>query len=147
MKAITIWNPYPYLIGYGHKHNETRSWATDYRGKIAIHSAKKNDKKIELLKLNLLQFFSGNKAIQDVLTMQQQHGAVICTAYLTDCILIDEKFLKSLSKIEYVLGNYEIGRYAWKLENVHMLAEPVPAKGQQRLWNWKGDCDYGVQGS
>ena len=32
MKAITIWQPWAEFIAAGVKHNETRSWATKYRG-------------------------------------------------------------------------------------------------------------------
>lgn len=41
MKAITIWQPWAEFIAAGVKHNETRSWATKYRGPIAIHAAVK----------------------------------------------------------------------------------------------------------
>jgi len=40
MKAITIHQPYASLIACGAKIYETRSWATKYRGKIAIHAGK-----------------------------------------------------------------------------------------------------------
>ena len=42
MKAITIWQPWAEFIAAGVKHNETRSWATKYRGPIAIHAAVKH---------------------------------------------------------------------------------------------------------
>ena len=41
MKAITLWQPWASLIACGAKKYETRSWATRYRGPIAIHAAKK----------------------------------------------------------------------------------------------------------
>lgn len=40
MKAITIWQPWASLLVCGEKKYETRSWATSYRGPIAIHAAK-----------------------------------------------------------------------------------------------------------
>ncbi len=40
MKAITIWQPWSSLLACGAKGFETRSWATSYRGPIAIHAAK-----------------------------------------------------------------------------------------------------------
>ncbi len=46
MKAITIWQPWASLIACGAKKFETRSWATNYRGPIAIHVAKKDVRKI-----------------------------------------------------------------------------------------------------
>ena len=39
MKAITIWQPWATLLPLGIKLYETRSWATSYRGPIAIHAA------------------------------------------------------------------------------------------------------------
>ena len=39
MKAITIWQPWATLLPLGVKLYETRSWATSYRGPIAIHAA------------------------------------------------------------------------------------------------------------
>ena len=41
MKAITIWQPWASLLASGRKRYETRSWATTYRGPIAIHAAKR----------------------------------------------------------------------------------------------------------
>lgn len=33
-------------------------------------------------------------------------------------------------------GDYTPGRFAWLLENIAWLAEPVPARGHQQLWEW-----------
>ena len=35
------------------------------------------------------------------------------------------------------LGDWTPGRYAWELRNIKLLPEPIPAKGQQGLWNWE----------
>jgi len=40
MKALTLTQPWATLIACGAKRIETRSWATDFRGRIAIHAAK-----------------------------------------------------------------------------------------------------------
>ena len=32
MKAITVWQPWAWLLAAGIKHDETRSWRTNYRG-------------------------------------------------------------------------------------------------------------------
>lgn len=39
---------------------------------------------------------------------------------------------------EMLFGDWTPGRYAWEIANVQMLPEPIPAKGQQGLWNWNG---------
>jgi hypothetical protein len=38
---------------------------------------------------------------------------------------------------EFYFGNYSEGRYAWILENIQPLPEPIPAKGAQGLWEWR----------
>jgi len=40
MKAISLWEPWATAIAIGAKKIETRSWATSYRGPLAIHAAK-----------------------------------------------------------------------------------------------------------
>lgn len=39
MKAITLTQPWATLVAIGAKQIETRSWATSYRGPLAIHAA------------------------------------------------------------------------------------------------------------
>ena len=48
MKALTIWQPWASLIAGGAKQYETRSWATQYRGPIAIHAAARYTRKWDL---------------------------------------------------------------------------------------------------
>lgn len=33
-------------------------------------------------------------------------------------------------------GDFQPGRWAWMLSDVDVLAEPIPAKGKQGLWEW-----------
>lgn len=33
-------------------------------------------------------------------------------------------------------GDFSHGRYAWMLQGMTQLAEPIPARGRQGLWNW-----------
>ncbi len=40
MKAITLHQPWATLVAVGAKRIETRSWATSYRGPLAIHAAR-----------------------------------------------------------------------------------------------------------
>jgi len=40
MKALTVRQPYATLIARGVKTIETRSWRTNYRGRLAIHAGK-----------------------------------------------------------------------------------------------------------
>ena len=39
MVALSLWQPWAYLVVTGAKKIETRTWKTNYRGPIAIHAA------------------------------------------------------------------------------------------------------------
>ena len=125
MKALTIWQPYAQAIALGLKKFETRSWPTKHRGKIAIHASVKSlSKELKLL--------ADRYNITNV-----SFGKIIVVADLTDCILITEDFTKTQSQSELDLGNWYIGNYAWKLENIQILTPPQKATGKQGLWNWE----------
>jgi hypothetical protein len=49
MKALTILEPWASIIACGAKQIETRSWSTKYRGSIAIHAGKDQDKRMSAL--------------------------------------------------------------------------------------------------
>ena len=65
------------------------------------------------------------------------YGYIICKAKLVDCVYMDEKFMSEIkqNKTEYICGYYEIGRYAWILDDVKII-EPIKAKGQLGIWNY-----------
>lgn len=37
---------------------------------------------------------------------------------------------------EMLFGDWTQGRYAWEFANMRMLAQPIPATGHQRIWNF-----------
>ena len=155
MKAITLWQPWASLLGCGAKKYETRSWATSYRGPIAIHAAKKEfntdvylDRELQWLAdgLNLPDIYSFN-----ILPL----GCVIATAQLVACheIVKDNfgnfyagkqtnqigeinNYGKRVDDKEVFLGNWEPGHYAWEFTDMKLLDQPIIYKGKQRLWNF-----------
>lgn len=123
MKVLTIREPWASLIINGYKKYEFRSWKTNYRGKILIHTSQKIEKEM------LSRFKDYN--------LNCIGGAIIGEAELTDCILVDENFNQSLRKIDNVVygRSNHVEKYAWKLENVKKYDEPIPMKGKLGLWN------------
>lgn len=142
MKAITIWQPWSEFIAAGVKHNETRSWATKYRGPIAIHAAVKPIRQVvpllseKAFGLMVEKLEKASMANGELLTYFN-YGEVIATAELVACHLITEEYLSTLPDTEKALGDYSLGRYEWELRNVKELPEPIKAKGQQGLWSWE----------
>ena len=126
MKAITLHQPWASAIALGFKHYETRSWKTNYRGLIAIHAAKRPLDNPSFAK----QFFD---------TDNLPFGSVVAVADLVDCLPMTEDLIDSMSVTERVFGDWCSGRFAWQLENIRPLKEPVPYKGMQGLWTLPDD--------
>lgn len=172
MKAITIWQPWASLLAIGAKKYETRSWATNYRGPIAIHAAKKDPCMISFIGLDEFDAAASEaleKAGQSYTWCLLPKGKIIATAELVNVWYIvahpgtnidiakhipigaesmtNDKHATDFSDYfvpteqEILFGDWTPGRYAWELANVKMLPEPIPAKGQQRIWNWEENCE------
>ena len=126
MKVITIREPFATLIKDKVKIYETRSWKTNYRGEIYIHAAKIRSKA------------SNANIASTYLKSKENPEHIICKCLLKDCIYIDNNFINEVkkNKEEYNSGRYEVGRYAWQLEVIEVLEEPIYAKGQLGIWNF-----------
>ncbi len=144
MKAIIIWQPWASLLVSGRKKYETRSWATSYRGPIAIHAAKRPVRQtIDALVADrgagwlTLDYFDSLFMRPGELN-QLPTGAIVGTAILTRCNLVTEAFVAKLTPMELALGDFTLGRYAWEFHGMIPVDLPVPAKGMQGLWEWRG---------
>jgi activating signal cointegrator 1 len=129
MKIITIQQPWAAFVAKGIKRYETRSWQTEYRGLIAIHAAKESPMKLgECVELyRKIRELGGDPGS----SLKFDYSKIVAIAELKNIYLIEESL--SASPIEKLVGNWEHGRYAWKLENVVALPEPIQFKGRQGL--------------
>lgn len=129
MKVISLKEPYASLIVNGTKRIETRSWKTNYRGKLYIHASASKISKDILSRKELME-------LVDIDNLY--YGKIVCSCDLVDCILMTDEFISSVKKNrgEYLSGEYAVGRYAWILENIQILDEMIPAKGQLGIWNF-----------
>ncbi|MBE9216722.1 ASCH domain-containing protein [Plectonema cf. radiosum LEGE 06105] len=131
LKAISLWQPYCSLIPLGLKHYETRSWKTNYRGKLLICSTAKSTKTQyqQYLKIcNELKL-----PTWDETNFPQGQAIALCD--LTDCIEMTPEFIAQQSQTEIKSGDWQVGRYAWKLENIQPITEPFAVKGKQGLFD------------
>ena len=126
MKVLTIKEPFATLIMNEIKHIETRSWKTNYRGEIYIQASISKIKKEIYERKELVKLFEN---------LDMHYGNIICKVYLKDCIYMDEDFVKSINHQEYVCGRYEVGRYAWILDNIEIIS-PIKVKGKLGIWNY-----------
>jgi hypothetical protein len=136
MKAITLWEPWATAMALGIKHNETRSWPTNYRGELAICAAKR-----PLDEIGRLLCADLDVGI-DVLSF----GCVLCVVKLQGCqpadLVINGTF--ALSGAEELCGNYTTGRWVWMTDGLRALRSPVPVIGRQGLFNLPADIESKV---
>ncbi len=109
LKAISLWQPWASLIPLGLKHYETRSWKTNYRGKLLICSTATNTK------LQHQQYLKIYEQLQLLPWSDFPHGQAIAICDLVDCIEMTAEFIEQQSKTEILCGDWQVGRYAWKL--------------------------------
>jgi hypothetical protein len=141
MKTITLWQPWASLIACGAKRIETRSWETSYRGELAIHAAKSTPTYVtriisEPTFAGLLVEHLGTiqrNLFAEARLKQFPAGVVLAMCRLVDCIPAEDS---APSDQEHIFGDFRTGRYAWILEDIKPLAEPIPATGKQGLWEW-----------
>lgn len=148
IRVLTLWQPWASFIAHLFKEYETRSWSTSYRGKIAIHAAKRPIDQDGIDTIAKVSAITGGKSPklwgkpQQPLVDNYPCGVIVAIADLTNCLkmsswgtpqqgLIDIDF--EVTELEYAVGNWQEGRYAWRLENVLALPKPIPFKGGQGL--------------
>lgn len=155
MKAITLTQPWATLVAVGAKRYETRSWSTTYRGPLAIHAAKGMPRWARYFmaedpcRTALLE-----AALTPAIAFAPPRGVIVAICDLTGCT--DAAWIKSMnwrlegSKEpnpalinEWAFGDFSEGRYAWRLENVRRLPEPIPTKGALGLWEWNDAYPFG----
>jgi hypothetical protein len=151
MKALTLYQPWATLIATGHKRIETRSWATKYRGPLAIHAGKNTGFMIGAQKIvddEPFRSVMGN-IYRAANTTPFPLGVIVATCEL---VWIEElgKYTWEMhqagwrignhfwetSEQEKAFGDYTPGRFAWFLDDVQPLSQPISAKGAMGLWEW-----------
>ena len=145
MKALTIKQPWAWLIAHGYKNVENRTWRTNYRGNLLIHVSKScSDLEPEIFitvakilkKLghkNTANFFSWYKtSINDISDreaflrfLKNQRGKVIAQTNLVDVNQIDKE------QNPWAIS----GQYQFVLENAIPLENPFAIRGKLGIWD------------
>ena len=139
IKAITLHQPWASLIAAGLKTIETRTWATNHRGPLAIHASMTPD--LEALSapdrgLFDEAFSAPDRGLLDaVIALARRQGwelpfptgVIVAMADLVDCRLCTP------ADCERALCDIR-GRFGWVLENIRPLPTPIPCRGSQRIW-------------
>jgi hypothetical protein len=122
MKALSIRQPWAWLLMHGTKDIENRNWPTSVRGTIAIHAAKGITRDewwdcVEFVR-------ASNPKLADCIPGLQElvRGAVIGTMELRDCV--------------HSSGSpWFRGPYGFKLDTPQPC-DPIEARGALGFWDW-----------
>jgi hypothetical protein len=146
MKVISIWQPYATLVVEGFKFFETRTWAPPKSvigQRIGIASTKNvvPAQRAEFNSENFQFFYEdlGLPALEEL-----PMGYLLGTVLLDSYEVITDDFLDDITAEEQAYGWYKLGGYAWRLKKPEKLAHPIPIRGAQGLYEWKG-FDNGAQ--
>ena len=135
MKVLSSTEPCATLIKEKKKFVETRSWKTDYRGGLYIHASATSIPKEWKEDTEFMSLVNG---------VPLNFGKIICKCNLVDCVYMTKEYVENMKKNnhqEYICGKYEEGRYAWILENIIPLENPIKAKGQLNIWNFYNEFE------
>lgn len=131
-KAISIKQPWAYLICAGIKDVENRTWATKYRGRVYIHASANNACSLDELNLEqfdkILRLSVGN--INHFTLDNYNYSAIIGHVDIVNCI----------SKARDGKGSESIWAepdcFHWILRNPVLFDEPIlNVKGKLSFWN------------
>lgn len=116
--AISIRQPWAELILCGRKTVEIRSWSTEYRGPLWIHTGLKGSPELERA-FGFSGLFKGGYV-----------GRVVLSAIVP----LDRNRWETWKMKHCDPGNYKPGLYAWILSSPHRLRSPIPSTGRLGLF-------------
>lgn len=112
MRALSILQPWAWLIVHGHKPVENRKWSTTYRGPLLIHAGKRWGPEQRSDLANVRAMFPG-LVVPDTFDL----GCVVGVATVTDCV-------------QHMHTPWFFGPFGFVLERARPFPKPVPFKGQ-----------------
>ena len=128
MKALTIRQPWAHLIASGIKDIELRSWKTNYRGKIYIHSSAKSDHG-KTPASEFLDYY--RKHIPQEMKTQLDNGEYHLAAIIGEVELVD-----CVENHPSVWADED--SWNWVLANPVLYDKPIlGVKGGLSLWNYE----------
>jgi hypothetical protein len=121
--AFTVRQPWAELIISGRKSIEIRSWVTDYRGRLWLHTGLKHDAALER------EF-----GFRDL-----YRGGFIGSVELVAVVHITPERWVQWASRHLSTEAYSPGLVAWLLESPHRFRAPVAARGELRLFRPNDD--------
>lgn len=125
MKALSIREPWGWLIASGHKNIENRSWKTNHRGIFLIHETK-TTRKDHAAAVDFVRRFNPELAEKIPPFKPHRGGAIIGSAELVDCMSWQEDPPKP-----WYMG----AEWAFRIANARLHEKSTPMAGALRFWD------------
>jgi hypothetical protein len=140
MKCISIWQPYATMTVRGFKFFETRTWAppASVIGQRVGIASTKNVTAQQKAAFNEENFQFFYHDLDMPAFDELPRGYLLGTAILDSYEEINEEFLDEITKEEQAYGWYQLGGYAWRWRQPVALDHPIPIKGAQGLFEYRG---------
>lgn len=141
-KALSIMQPWAWLIVNGHKDIENRDWLTKYRGPVAIHAGKKLDEDCNYSLTHeggpfhpvtsaRLDIDTGSRLVRSTKLFNEysapawhgQSGGIVGVAEIVDCWHESD-------------SEWFVGRYGFTLRNARPV-EFIPVRGALGFFDWR----------
>ena len=87
MKALSVKQPWAYLICAGIKDIENRTWATKFRGRVYIHASGSHGKKFNINLTDEQMIAAFGSIADEVVNGDFQFGAIIGHVDIIDCVI------------------------------------------------------------
>jgi hypothetical protein len=139
IRGLTLLQPWAGLVALGAKRIETRSWRNPYRGLVAIHAGR--GRAADPLFVDVCA--AAGYVAATAPSVIHARGAVVAIARIADMVPAATHAYPSL--MEFRLGDYSPGRWAWLLEDLRPLDQFVECRGLQGLWPLPRDVERAVR--
>ena len=151
VKAISIMQPWAWLIVNGHKDIENRDWRTNFRGPVAIHAGKKADEDCAYALTchdgprhpvtgapfaidTGSRLIGSNRAwnTYSAPAWHDQRGGIVGVAEIVDCIP------HANADIQDECSEWFVGRYGFVIRNARPV-DFIPCKGALSFFDWRAN--------
>ena len=134
IKGLSLLQPWASLVAGKQKMWETRSIHWSYTGPIAIHASANRASGKEWFEDPTFQEALGRMGLRHWWALP--FGKVLAIARIVECMPTVQA-AKLVSDEELCFGNYEPGRWAYRLEVLKRLEPAVTRRGARGLWDWE----------
>ena len=124
--AISIMQPWAWLIVNGHKDIENRNWIAKYRGPVAIHAGIKIDHDCALsLQFQRHPVTDSEFSIDTFNTLGKGVGGIVGVAEIVDCVSDSD-------------SDWFVGRHGFVLRNAKPV-DFIPVRGALGFFRWRNN--------